>query len=101
MLKMTLILQVSSQEPSTSSKSHPSFLSQIMLELDNNFRIYPISAINMIYDVKDDPLLQVSNQEPSTSSQVPNLSFLGQIMSDLDQTFRIGPLATTHIIFNV
>jgi len=124
-VKMTPILQVSSQEPSTSSKSHLllsqpnhvgsssnfqdishiiyqhdlwckrlpqsskspvrnhqhppsptfSFHSQIMSDLDKNFRISPISAINMIYDVKDDPILQVSNQEPSTSSKSPTYPF--------------------------
>ena len=123
-VKMTTILQVSSQEPSTSSKSHflhtqpnlvgsssnfqdishiiyqhdlcerwpqsskspvrnhqhhPSptfsFFSQIMSDLHKNFRISSISAINMIYDVKDDTILQVSNQETSTSSKSPTYPF--------------------------
>ena len=33
-----------------------------MSDLDKNFRISPISAINMIYDVKYDLILQVSTQ---------------------------------------
>ena len=70
------ILQVSSQEPSTSSKS-PSctFFSQIMSDLDQTFKIGPLATNDFIFyfqlddDVKDDPILQVSSQEHSTSSK--------------------------------
>ena len=48
----------------------PSF-SQIISDLDQNFRISSISSNNMIYNVIDDPILQVFSQEPSTSSKSP------------------------------
>ena len=40
-----------------------------MPDLHQSFSLYPISFTNMIYDVKDDPILQVSSKEPSTSSK--------------------------------
>jgi len=46
-----------------------------MSDLDQTFRISSISSNNMIYNVKDDPILQVSSQEPSTSSKSPNYPF--------------------------
>ena len=45
------------------------FLSLIMSGLHQTFRISSISSTNMIYYIKDDPLLQVSSQEPSTSAK--------------------------------
>ena len=59
------ILQVSSQEPSTSSKSQMKPVIQIMTDLHQTFRISSLSSTNMIYEV----ILQVSSQEPSTSSK--------------------------------
>ena len=67
------ILQVSNQEPSMSSKPPTKAFSasQIMSDLHQTFRISSQSSINMIYDIKDDPILHVSNQEPSLSSKPP------------------------------
>ena len=67
------ILQVSSQEPSTSSKYDfkdrgflTNFYSWYRAEI---WHISQESHIMTIYDVKNYPILQVSNQEPSTSSK--------------------------------
>ena len=35
------------------------FISQIMSNLDQTFRIGPLATTNLIYDAKDDPILQV------------------------------------------
>ena len=51
------------------------FLSQIMSDIDQTFRIGPLATTNLIYDAKDDPILHVSNQEPSTSSKPPTEAF--------------------------
>ena len=40
-----------------------------MTDLHKTFRISSWSSTNIIYDVKDDPILQVSVQKPSTSSK--------------------------------
>ena len=42
-----------------------------MLDLHQTFRISSWLSINMIYDVKDNPILHVFSQEPSTSSKPP------------------------------
>ena len=70
-VKDDLIIQVSLNVLQT---PHLGFLSQIMSDLNQTFRISSQSSINMIHDDKDDPILQVSNQEPSMSSN-PQLRF--------------------------
>ena len=65
------ILHVSSQEPSTSSKSQTKSVSQIMTDLHQTFRISSWSSTNIIYDIKDDLFIQVYSQEPSPSSKPP------------------------------
>ena len=51
------------------------FLSQIMSDLDETFRICPLATTNLICDVKVDHILQVSSQEPSTSSKSTTYAF--------------------------
>ena len=65
------------------------FLSQIISDLDQTFRIDPLANNNLIYDVINDSILQA-----------PDLYFLSQIMSNLDQTLRIGRLATSNLIYD-
>ncbi len=77
------------------------FLRQIILDFHKTFRISSKSSINMICDVKDDPILHVSNQEPSINvPQAPNLGYLSQIMSDLHQTFRISSKSSINMIYD-
>ena len=59
------------------------FLGQIMYDLDKTFGISSWPSINMIYDVKCDPILQVSNQEPSMSSKPPTQAFSAKSCSIL------------------
>ncbi len=73
----------------------------IISDLHQTFRISSQSSINMICDVKDDPILQVSNQEPSMSSKAPNIGFLSQIMLDLHQTFRISSQSSIYMTYDV
>ena len=87
------ILQVSSQEPSTFSKSQMKPDTWIMLDLHQNFRISSWSFSNMIYDVKDDPILQISSHKLSTSLKPPcNQSYL--IFAQLNQS--LNSINTNH-----
>ena len=51
------------------------FLSQIMSDLDQTFRIGTLATTNIIFDFKCDPILQVSSQEPSKSSKHTTYAF--------------------------
>ena len=63
------ILQLSSHEPSMSSKYGLRGLGvlETHLFLLESWHINQESNIMMIHDVKNDPILQISSQEPSTS----------------------------------
>ena len=56
---------------STKKFSKPifSWAELVMSDLHQNFGISSRPSTNMIYHVKDDPILQVSSQEPSMSSK--------------------------------
>ena len=77
-----------------------SFINLIMFDLDQTYRISPISS---------ETWFRMSKMTPSFKSPVrnhqhpprPNFSFISKIMSDLYQTFMIDPLTTTHFILNV
>ena len=74
------LLQVSSQEPSTSYNDH----------FYQTFRIGPLATNNIIFNVQHNYVILAHN-----------LGFLSQIVSNLDKTFGIFSLATTNIIFYV
>ena len=84
-VKMTPILQVSSQEPSTSSKSHLILFQPNHVGSSSNFQ--DISHIIYQHDLWCKRWPQ-SSKSPVRNHQhppSPNLSFLSQIMSDLDK----------------
>ena len=107
------ILQFSSQEPSTSSKSHLSFLSRIMLDLHQTFRISPISSTNMIYDVKNDPNTLSFQSGTSTSSKShlllsqpshvgssSNIQDISHIINQHDPWWKIWPQSSKYPVRN-
>ena len=51
------------------------FSSLTMSDHHQTLRISPISSNNIVYFVKDDPILHVSSQEPSKSSKSPTYPF--------------------------
>ena len=57
-------LQVSSQEPSTSAKHQMYACSGKSCCSLSNFQHNPLATTNLMYDVKDDPIIQGSSQEP-------------------------------------
>ena len=65
------------------------FLSQIMSDLDQIFRIGPLATTIIIFDVQLDPILQVSSQEWSTSSKPPcnKKTILKQVFSWAEPDF--------------
>ena len=79
------------------------FLSQIMSDLDQTFRRGPLATTNLIYDVKDDPILQVSSQEPSTSSKPPTYTFLAKSCPIMIKLSGLAPyqLPTSSLMFNL
>ncbi len=71
-LKPILKLRENPTQPNpTNPTGDKLILSQITSDLHQTFRIFSQPYTNMIYDVKDDPILQVSNQEPSVSFNSP------------------------------
>ena len=69
---LKLILKLTENPNPNSNLTPPRdklFLNIIMSDLLQTFRISSISPTNMIYYVKDDPILQVSSQELSKSSK--------------------------------
>ena len=71
-LKPILKLRENPTQPNpTNPTGDKLILSQITSDLHQTFRIFSQPYTNMIYDVKDDPILQVSNQEPSMSFKSP------------------------------
>ena len=98
---MTPILQVSSQEPSTSSKSHLLLSQPNHVESSSNFQ--NISHIIYWHDLWCKRWPQ-SSKSPVRNHQhppSPTFSFLSQIMLDLHQTFRISPISSTNMIYDV
>merc|ERR1712082_108083 len=67
------------------------------------FRICPLATTDLIYDVKDDPILQVSSQEPSTSSKPPTSAFLAKSCPILIKLSGYAPqqLPTSSLMFNL
>ena len=69
------VIQLSFQEPSTSSKhSHegPHILDTLLMQiLTQNYQGTFLGVNKVIHDIKDDPVIQVSCQEPSMFSKYP------------------------------
>ena len=89
------ILQVSSQEPSTSSKPQLRISQPSHVQSWSNFQDRPPSNHQHLWcSTQDDPYSSSHQSGTPNILQPPNLCFFSQ-------TFRIVPLTTTNIIFYV
>ncbi len=78
------------------------FLSQIMSNLDQTFRIGLLATINIIHYVQLNMTLyfQSSVRNPQRPPS-PIICFISQIMSNLHQTSRISAYSSTNMIHDV